>query len=60
MFKLLGVPLALYVAYAAAVGEVLAKSGPGVRKVRRAEPGPYFWIVLAIYTGLALVMIVWF
>lgn len=60
MFKVLGVVLALYVAYAAMTGEVIAKSGPGMRRVRRAESTRYFWTVMAIYAALALAMIVWF
>ena len=60
MFKVLGVVLALYVAYAAITGEVIAKSGPGMRRVRRVESTRYFWTVIAIYAALALAMIVWF
>ncbi len=60
MFKLLGVLLALYVAYAAMTGEVIAKSGPGMPSVRRVKSTRYFWTVIAIYGGLAVAMMLWF
>jgi len=54
MFKVLGIALGLYTVYAAATGEVFAKSGAGGRTVSRAESAEYFWMVIAIYTVLAL------
>lgn len=60
MFKLLGVLLGVYVVYAAMTGEVIAKSGPGMRRVDREESSRYFWTVIAIYASLALSMILWF
>lgn len=57
MFDALGVLVALYAAYAALTGEVYAKSGPGGRTVARAESPAYFWIVVAIYAGLAIALV---
>jgi len=57
MFKVLGVLVALYVVYAVARGEVLAKSGAWGRTVTRADSPEYFWIVIAIYAGLGLALI---
>lgn len=59
MFKILGVGVALYAAYAASVGEVFAKSGPGGRNVSRRDSPGYFWAVIAVYVclGAALVFV---
>ncbi|MCY7312706.1 MAG: hypothetical protein LH491_03545 [Pseudoxanthomonas sp.] len=60
LFKVLGVGLALYTAYGAVQGEIIAKSGPGARRVRRAEAPRYFWAVIAIYGALALALLIVF
>lgn len=57
MFKVLGVLVLLYVAYAAARGQVFAKAGPSGRTVSRAESPQYFWVVVAIYTGLGIALL---
>jgi hypothetical protein len=57
MFKVLGVGVALYAAYAASVGEVFAKSGPGGRVVSREDSPTYFWTVVAIYAGLGAALV---
>ncbi len=57
MFKLLGVLVLLYVAYAAARGEVFAKAGASGRTVSRAESPQYFWVVVAIYAGLGIALL---
>ncbi len=57
MFKVLGFLVGLYTLYAAVTGEVHAKSGAWGRTVSRAESPEYFWVVIAIYAGLALALI---
>jgi hypothetical protein len=57
IFKLLGVLVALYTAYAAFTGEVFAKSGPWGRTVSRQESPRYFWIVIVIYAGLSVALV---
>lgn len=57
MFKTLGVLLAFYTAYAAASGQVFAKSGPSGRTVSRADSPEYFWIVIVIYAALSAALI---
>ncbi|HRN63103.1 MAG TPA: hypothetical protein PK743_06660 [Luteimonas sp.] len=57
LFVALGIALAAYTALAAYRGEVIAKSGPGARRVRRDDTAGYFWSVIAIYTGLALALL---
>jgi threonine/homoserine/homoserine lactone efflux protein len=57
VFKLLGVLVLLYVAYAAARGEVFAKAGASGRTVSRAESPQYFWVVVAIYAGLGIALL---
>jgi hypothetical protein len=57
MFKALGILLSLYTAYAAAKGEVYAKSGPGGRVVSRQDSPRYFWAVIAIYAGLSVALL---
>lgn len=60
MFKMLGLLLGLYTLYAAATGEVYAKSGAWGRTVSRAESPEYFWVVIAIYAALALALAIVF
>jgi hypothetical protein len=56
MFKVLGLMVGVYTLYAAVTGEVYAKSGAWGRTVSRAESPEYFWVVIAIYAGLALAL----
>ncbi len=60
LFDLLGALLALYLAWALARGEVVAKSGPGARRIARAESPRNYWIVMAIYAALAVALVVVF
>lgn len=60
MFKLLGVLLSGYVVYAVTSGRVIAKSGPWAREVLRTERPRYFWIVVAVYSALALALLTYF
>ena len=61
MFKILGVIVALYAAWAAWEGKVYAKSGGlrGGRTIVRREEPRYFWIVVGIYgvLGAALMTV---
>ncbi|HEY0942126.1 MAG TPA: hypothetical protein VGE08_18695 [Steroidobacter sp.] len=57
MFKLLGALLAVYTTFAAADGQVHAKSGIRWRKVLKAESPGYFWSVIVIYAGLSLALL---
>jgi len=56
MLELLGILLGVYTVYAATTGEVFAKSGARGRTISRAESAEYFWVVIAIYAGLALAL----
>jgi hypothetical protein len=60
LFDLLGALLALYLAYALARGEVVAKSGPGARRIRRDDSPRGFWTVVGIYAALAAALVVLF
>ena len=60
MFKVLGVLVALYTAYAATRGEIYAKSGPGGRTVSRQDSPEYFWVVIVIYASLSVALLVVF
>jgi hypothetical protein len=53
MFRLVGVLLALYTAYAAIRGEVFAKSGISGRTVLKTESPGEFWVVIVIYAALS-------
>ena len=57
MFKFLGVALALYAIHAVRSGEVYAKSRMSGRVVSRQESPEYFWVIIAIYTGLAVALL---
>jgi hypothetical protein len=57
LFKLLGAGVAIYALYAASTGEVFAKAGAGGRFVSRQESPTYFWVVIAIYLGLAAALV---
>lgn len=57
MFQLLGIVILAYTACSAMTGIVHAKSGMGLRTVRRAGSPGYFWTVIGIYTLLALALL---
>ena len=57
MFKMLGILVALYTAYAVIEGQVYAKSGPWGRTVSRVDSPEYFWVVIAIYAGLSVALV---
>ena len=57
VFVLLGLALLAYTGIATVRGEVVAKSGPGMRRLRRDEHAVAFWSVVAIYAGLALALL---
>ena len=60
LFDLLGTLLALYLAWARARGEVVAKAGPGARRIVRAESPRDYWFVMALYAALAAVLVLVF
>ena len=60
LFDLLGALLALYLVYALATGEVVARSGPGARRYRRDESPRGYWGVIAIYGALAVALVLVF
>ncbi len=55
-FTGVGILLAIYVAYAVAKGEVVAKSGPGSRRILREETPRHFWSVIAVYSALTIAL----
>lgn len=57
MFKALGIAVGLYALYAAIVGRVYIKSGPGGRWVMRHESPEYFWISVVVYFALAIALV---
>ena len=57
MFAALGIVVGAYALYAAVVGRVYVKSGPGGRWVSREESPEYFWIAVVIYGGLAVALL---
>lgn len=57
MFRILGVLVLLYVAYALAMGEVYAKAGWRGRTVSRGETPGYFAVVISIYAILGVALI---
>jgi hypothetical protein len=57
LFKMLGIVIGLYAAYAALSGKVYARSGPAGRMVTRRESPRYFWIVVVIYASLSLALL---
>jgi hypothetical protein len=57
VFKLLGIAVLCYAAYAAMRGEVYAKSGAWGRVVARAESPDYFWVVVAVYAALGIALL---
>ncbi|TDK22992.1 hypothetical protein E2F46_12635 [Luteimonas aestuarii] len=60
LFVAVGIALALYTCLAAVRGEVIAKYGAGMRRVRRDESVGDFRAVIAIYAALALALVFWF
>lgn len=56
LFVALSVPLAAYVVYAAAIGEVWVTQGPFPRRVTRGQEPVYFWTCVTIYAGLAIAL----
>jgi hypothetical protein len=56
MFKALGVLVGLYTLYAVIKGEVYAKSGIWGKTISRMDSPAYFWVIVAIYAGLALAL----
>lgn len=59
-FVALGIVLAVYTCIAAIRGEVIAKSGPGMRRLRRDDAAPDFRVVIVIHTALALALLLVF
>lgn len=57
MFDLLGGLVAAYVVYALFEGSVLAKRGPWGERIERATEPHRYWVVVAIYTGLAIALV---
>jgi hypothetical protein len=57
MFDLLGALVAAYVAYALIDGSVLAKRGPWGERIERAAEPHRYWVVIAIYAGLAIALV---
>lgn len=60
MFDVLGVLLGLYTLYAASTGAVYAKSRAWGRTVERQQSPTWFWVVIAIYGVLSVMLVVWF
>ena len=60
MFKVLGVLLALYVAYSIARGEVFAKRGPWGRSYRREDGPVRFWSIIGVYILLTAALLLYF
>ena len=60
IFRVMGILLILYVIQAVVTGKVVVKSGLGSRTVSREESAAYFWISIAIYTGLSVALLVVF
>jgi uncharacterized membrane protein YiaA len=57
MFRMLGIVVLLYVAYALVTGEVYAKSGWRGRSVYRRDERGYFIAVIVTYTLLGVALI---
>ena len=55
-FKVLGIVVFLYTAYAAFIGEVFIKDKASSRTVIRTEEKGYFWAVICCYFGLSLAL----
>jgi len=59
-FKVLGVLVALYTAYAAISGRVYVKSGAGGKTVTRPESPREFWVSIVIYAVLSVALMTFF
>lgn len=57
MFKALGLVVAAYTLWAAVDGKVYAKHRWSGRYIVRSEEPRYFWVVIAIYGGLAVALL---
>lgn len=57
MFDALGVLVAVYVVFALFDGSVLAKRGAWGERIERANEPHRYWVVIAIYAGLAAALI---
>ncbi len=60
MFRALGILVALYALYAAMSGKVYVKAGPWGKTVTREAAPVHFWVALAIYAGLAAMLVLVF
>lgn len=60
VFDFLGVCVALYTVYAATTGAVFARHRAWGRVIERSTEPRYFWAVIAVYTALAIALIVYF
>jgi len=60
MFKVLGILLGAYTAWAAVSGSVYARHHAWGRSVLRHDQPRYFWVVITIYTALSLALLLWF
>ena len=60
LFDLLGVLLALYIAYSVYRGHVYGKSGAWGRTIVRDESPQEFWLLIAIYAALSVLLVAWF
>jgi hypothetical protein len=59
-FKVLGVLVAFYTAYAAVSGKVYVKAGAGGKTVTRAESPGEFWVSIVIYAVLSVALMIFF
>ena len=56
MFKAVGTIVVLYLVYCLASGSVIAKAGPGGRRINRATSARHYWITMAVYALLAIAL----
>lgn len=59
-FVLLGVCLGIYTVYATFAGTVYARSGPGGRRIARAEEPWRYWSTIVVYVGLTAALLWYF
>ena len=60
LFDLIGALVAIYVLYAVLTGEVVVKQGPGARRIHRNAAPRAYWLHVALYAALAVVVILVF
>lgn len=60
MFDVLGALLGLYTLYAALTGAVFARHRAWGKTIHRTDSPAYFWVVIAIYAVLSVLLVVWF